>query len=176
MADKRKFNSKLNAKGLEASVSEDQARHMAQHQGNTYVFLVQAHSGPKTVAEDGSEVVSLIPDLVELVPDAHAERIREFQRALYLNRPDQFGQAAFDGAAGDEPSVEQTAAQIDAAIERDESGAVAGVWDGDTDAPLSAVPDAGPEFVGCDYPGCRLDAEHDGDHDIATEGDDAADG
>lgn len=164
MADARKYNSKLNSKGLEAAVSEDQARHMATHQGNTYVFLVQAHSGKKTVAEDGAEVVQLIPDLVELVPDEHAERIREFQRALYLARPDQFGQEAFDGAAGNEPTIAQTAAQIDAAVERDESGQPTGVWDGDTDGPLDA---SGPTFVTCDYPDCKLPAEHDGDHDTA---------
>lgn len=163
MAEARKYNSKLNSKGLEASVSEDQARHMATHQSNTYVFLVQAHSGKKTVAEDGAEVVQLVPDLVELVPDEHAERIREFQRALYLARPEQYGQPAFEGTGDGEPNVEQTAAQIDAVIDHDETGEPK-VWDGSTDGPLDA---SGPEFVTCDYPDCTLPAEHDGDHDTA---------
>jgi len=168
MTEKRDWNSKLLAKGLEQFVSEEQARGMAVHQGSRYLLLLEVHSGKKVVNEDGSQVVSLVADQVELVPADHENRVREFMRALYLNRPDQFGQAAFDGAAGDEPSVEQTAAQIDAAISRDESGDVAGVWDGNTDGPLRAVPD-GPEFTGCDFPGCVLDAEHDGDHDVVTD-------
>lgn len=153
MSDKRQYNSKMNAKGLEASVSEEQARHMATHQGTTYVFLVQAHAGPKIVNEDGSEVVSLIPDLVELVPDAHAERIRELQRALYLARPDQFGQKAFEtGETG--PTVDDAAASVDAVIERDEDGNPVGIWDGTEGSPGTSESNVvdGPWPGDTDYP------------------------
>lgn len=162
MADKRKYNSKMNAKGLEKAVSEEQARHMATHQGNTYTLLVQAHAGPKTVDEDGSEVVSLIPDLVELVPREHEDRIHAFQRALYLARPDQYGQEAFEGTAEGEQTVSQAGAGVDALVERDEDGNVTGVWDGDTDAPLTTGDT-------CPFPGCSLDPDHDGDHDVDDE-------
>lgn len=144
MADKRRFNSKMNAKGLEASVSESQAEHMANHQGQTYVFVVKAHSGPKLVEEDGSQVVSLIPDLVELVPAEHEQRLLDFQRALYLARPDQHGQEAFDGATPDEPTLEGSAAGIDAVV--DTSGAEP-TFVGDPAAPLpggDAAPTAPP--------------------------------
>jgi hypothetical protein len=150
MTEKRDYNAKMNAKGLEKSVSEEQARHMALHQGSTYLFIVQAHAGPKVVNEDGSEVVSLIPDLVELVPEDHAERIRRFQRALYMARPDQFGQEAFDGGTN-EPDLAATAADVDAVVETDDAGEPTGIWD-----PASAET--------CDYPGCTLAPEHDGDH------------
>jgi hypothetical protein len=165
MAEKRKFNSKMNAKGLEKVVTEEQARHMAQHQGHTYTFIVQAHSGPKMVDEDGSEVVSLIPDLVELIPAEHEDRIHTFQRALYLARPEQFGQKAFEGTAEGEVPLDAAAAGVDALVERDESGALTGVWDGSTDGPLGGDPAADDEG-GCAFPGCSLDSEHDGDHDV----------
>lgn len=152
MAEKRSYNSKLNAKGLEQSVSEEQARHMATHQGSTYLFIVQAHAGPKVVNEDGSEVVSLIPDLVELVPAEHGERLRRYQRALYLSRPDQFGQAAFEEATPGERDADAAGADVEALVETDEKGEPAGIWTPDAD--------------GCPSPGCILAAEHDGDHDI----------
>lgn len=154
MAEKRKYNSGMNAKGLENSVSEDQARHMATHQGHTYVFIVEAHSGPKVVGEDGSEKVSLIPDLVELVPTEHEGRVRTFMRALYLTRPDQFGQQAFEEATPGERDVDAAAGDLDAVVEKDPaSGEPIGIWDGS---------DAEP----CPFPGCILAGPHDGDHNV----------
>jgi hypothetical protein len=156
MAEKRKYNAGLNAKGLEDSVSEDQARHMAHHQGNTYMFIVQAHSGPKVVAEDGSEKASLIPDLVELVPAEHEERIRRFHRALYLNRPDQFGQAAFEEATPSDVPLEAAAADVDALVETDDKGEPTGIWTPDDEADRDSDP--------CPAPECDLPEGHDGDH------------
>lgn len=139
MADARMYNSKMNAKGLEKAVSEEQAKGMCLHQGSTYVFIVQAHAGPKTVNEDGSEVVSLIPDLVELVPEEHAERLRVFQRALYLARPGQYGQDAFETPSDDEPKVDDAAAQVDALVERDDDGEPTGIWSPDFAEPSSTL-------------------------------------
>lgn len=162
MADKRRWNSHLNSKGLEQSVSEEQAREMCLHQGSAHVFIVQAHAGPKTVNEDGSEKVNLIPDHVELVPAEHAERLRRYQRALYLSRPDQFGQDAFEEATPGERDAESAAGDVDALVETDAAGAPIGIWDG------ADGPDANP----CPFPDCRLTAEHDGDHlPVADEGD-----
>jgi len=154
MAEKRDFNAKMNAKGLEKAVSEEQARHMAHHQGATYLFIVQAHAGPKVVNEDGSEVVSLIPDLVELVPADHEERLRRYQRALYLARPDQFGQEAFEEVGKDEPSVDSAAADVEALVETDDKGQPTGIWE----------PEGGAL---CPAPDCDLEEGHDGDHRIA---------
>lgn len=163
MAEKRDYNAKMNAKGLEKSVSEEQARHMALHQGSTYLFIVQAHAGPKVVDEDGSEKVSLIPDLVELIPEDHAERLRVYQRALYLARPDQFGQEAFE-TGKDEPSLDAAAADVDALVERDEEGEPTGIWEPD-------VEPSGGDL--CPAPDCDLEDGHDGDHRIAkTDGSD----
>jgi hypothetical protein len=160
MAEKRKYNSGMNAKGLENSVSEDQARHMATHQGHTYVFIVEAHSGPKVVGEDGSEKVSLIPDLVELVPAEHEARVRTFMRALYLTRPDQFGQAAFEEATPGERDVDAAAGGLDALVEKDDSGAPIGIWDGSEDT------------AECPAPDCNLASGHDGDHQSENKADD----
>jgi hypothetical protein len=153
MAEKRRYNSKINAKGLENSVSEEQAGVMCRNQGTRYVFIVEAHAGPKTVDEDGSETVSLIPDLVELVPGEQEERVRTFMRALYIARPDQFGQAAFDGASPGEIPLEAAAADLDALVERGDDGQPTGIWSPD-------APD------GCDYPGCIAESGHDGDHEL----------
>ena len=132
MADKRDWNAQLNAKGLEASVSEDQAREMCNHQGATYLFIVEATAGPKVVNVDGSQKINLIPGSVELVPDAHADTARRFMRALYIGRPDQFGQAAFDGATADEPTIDDTASALASAVTTDDDGEVTGMWTPDT--------------------------------------------
>lgn len=198
MVDKRRYNAKLNAKGLEKVLTEEQAGAFCRNQGNGGIFIVQAHAGPKVVDEDGSETVNMVMDLVEFVPESHAERVREFQRALYLNRPEGFGQGAFEEATSGEPSLDTAAAQLDAAVERDEKGDPTGVWDGDPDSPVtekdgaaevkvtkpakkasavSAVPDL-PEGVDdggvvdeCPHPGCSYPVEHEGDHEDQAESD-----
>lgn len=124
MADKRQFNSQMMAKGLEASVSEDQAREMADNQGSRYLLLVQVHSGPKTIAEDGATRVQLIPDLVELVPAAHEGPIQNLMNALKAQRPEEAGQLAMQGLEA--PDLDEAAA---------------GVWDGNPDAPVEPTPE-----------------------------------
>lgn len=145
MTDKRMFNSKLNAKGLEASVSEEQAKEMCRHQGATYLFIVEAQAGPKVVGIDGSEAVNLIPGSVELVPEEHAETARRFMRALYIGRPDQYGQTAFDGATADEPTVADTASAMASAVVTDDTGEVTGMWTPDTPAEAADDPWPGDE-------------------------------
>ena len=145
MADKRDWNAQLNAKGLEASVSEDQAREMCNHQGATYLFIVEATAGPKVVNVDGSQKINLIPGSVELVPDAHADTARRFMRALYIGRPDQFGQAAFDGATADEPTIEDTASAMSSAVTTDDDGEVTGMWTPDTPGDAADGPWPGDE-------------------------------
>lgn len=160
MAEKRDWNVGLNAKGLEGSVSEEQARRMCLSQGQTSMFIIEAHHGPYVTNEDGSIKMSLIIDQAELVPAEQEERTRRFKRALYLARPDQFGQAAFDGATAGEPTIEDTAAGIDAATEEvadsvthAEADALAAEVLGDPDEPEA---DAGepwpgdPEYVAPD--------------------------
>lgn len=170
MAEKRSFNVGLNRKGLEAFVSEEQARHMVTTPGAHSVFIIEAHHGPYLTNEDGSITMSLIIDQVELIPDEQEDLVRRYQRALYLQRPDAYGQEAFDGATEGEPRVEDTARELESAVEKDEAGNVIGIWDGDPVEPTdSTVPQ--PEdtptteaAVKCPAPGCILPEEHDGDH------------
>lgn len=178
MAEQRKFNAHLNKKGLDNHITVDQAREMAQHQGRTYLFIVAARSGPKVVGEDGSEDVALIPDLVELVPAEHEERVRAVQRAFYMARPEQHGQAAFEAPGEGEQSVDSALDDLGAAVTTDEDA-----WGGDPDEPLdgsearrlAAVPDEAPinpsddedppgEPEPCPFPGCKRQIEHDGPH------------
>lgn len=153
MVDKRRYNAKINAKGLEKVLTEEQAGQFCRNQGTGGLFIVRAHAGPKVVDEDGSETVNLIPDEVEFVPATHEDLVARFQRALYLARPDQFGQEAFEGATSGEPKVADTARELDAAVETDAEGEPTGVWTGDPEAPLpgdAADAAADPEGKGDD--------------------------
>lgn len=177
MADKRNYNANLNARGLEKDVTDDQARAMCGNQGGHYLFVIEAHVGPKTIAEDGAERVSLVIDGAELVPTEHEDRVRDFKRALYLDRPGQHGQAAFEGAVPGDVDVDTAAAGLEAGIQRDTTGDPMGTWDGDPDAPINtgqgiAAPD---DPAVCDFPGCFARGEHDVHEDsegnpLATEG------
>lgn len=166
MADKRMFNAKLNAKGLEKSVTEDQARHMVSTQGQHSLFIVDARHAVITIAEDGTQAINLVADQVEYVPPAHEDRVRTFMRALYLARPEQYGQEAFETPKAGEVDTATAGAALDAVVERDEKGEPTGVWDGDTDDDGSNVV-AGAFATGpyCPTPGCGQLEEHDGDHD-----------
>lgn len=151
MADKRMFNSKLTGKGLESTVSEEQAKVMVESQGASYLFLVKAHVGPYVTNEDGSKQVTLVNDIAEIVPAEHTQAIQEFLNALIRERPDPSGASPIPWG-GDSP----TAAEAAGAIPRGEE------WDGN--------PDTAPENTGtCDYPDCTLASEHDGDHSPAEE-------
>ena len=155
MAESRAYNATLNSKGLDASVSEEQARRMCATQGSHSLFLIDAHHGKLVVDEDGTQRIHLIIDTAELVPTEHEDRVRRFMRALYLGRPDQYGQEAFEGTTGDEPTITDTAAALDAVVETDEEWTETGIWD----------PNQGAQNPGeCAYPGCVLDIGHDGDH------------
>ena len=163
MADKRSHNATLNSKGLEDAVSEEQARRMCATRGQSSLFIVEAHHGKLVIDEDGSERIHLVIDQIELIPTEHEDRVRRFKRALYLARPDQYGQAAFEGSMADEPTVTDTGAALDAVVEEDDGGQPVGVWDPNSET-------GGGE---CAFPGCVLDIGHDGDH--AEADDDARD-
>jgi hypothetical protein len=114
---------------------------------------------------DGKKRIDYVIESIEPVPAAHEDRVREFQRGLFLARPEVEGQAVLSGTAGESSdALETAAAGLDAAVERDDDGQVTGIWDGDPEAPLT-----GPSADRCDFPGCFLPAEHDGDHE-PTEG------
>lgn len=128
MPEKRSHNASLAAKGLEASITEEQARAMCASQGRHSVLIVDARHATLTIAEDGTQRITLIAGQVELIPEEHTGRVRSFMRALYLARPEQHGQEAFEGAGADEPKVADAAAQLDALVERDEDGEPTGIW------------------------------------------------
>lgn len=167
MADKRMFNAKLNAKGLEKAVTEDQARHMVTTQGQHSLFIVDARHAVLTIAEDGTQSINLVADQVEYVPPAHEDRVRTFMRALYLARPEQYGQEAFETPKAGEVDTETAGAQLDALVETDGDGKVTGVWDGDTtdDGSSNVVAGAFEQGPYCPHPGCGQLEDHDGDHD-----------
>jgi hypothetical protein len=173
MAEKRKNNATMNSKGVEASVSDEQVGAMIARQGQTSLLLVEVTHGAYSNELDGSHRLALVPGQIELVPQEQEDRVRRFMRALYLARPDQFGQEAFDGATPGEPKLADTASDLDAVVETNDEGEPTGVWTGDPDAPLPTG-DGGTK--GCSFPGCTKDDEHDGDHDVpaAAEGEDAA--
>lgn len=130
--------------------------------GRTRMAVVELRSvephGPNL---DGKKRIDYVIESIEPVPAVHEDRVREFQRGLFLSRPEVEGQAVLAGTAGESSdALDQAAAGLDAAIERDDDGNVVSIWDGSTDGPLKD-----PEAARCDFPGCFKPAEHDGDHD-----------
>lgn len=166
MAEKRKNNAKMNAKGLEDALTDDEAGRLIEAQGGRSLLLVEAVHGPYTTALDGSRTINLLPGVVVLVPDEHAKPVRDLLRSLAVGggqtlQYDDAGDAFVPGTDDAAAAVRETADKAKAATPDATAGD--GEWDGDPDAPagLSAVPD--PEGT-CDFPGCLLPAEHDGDH------------
>lgn len=160
---------KIRQKALDTTgMTEDMlAKDWAHGAGRTRMAVVELRSvephGPNL---EGKRRIDYVIESIEPVPSEHETRIREFQRGLFLSRPDQEGQATLAGTAGEnEVQLESAAGALDAVVERDADGNVVGVWDGDTDAPLSAVPNL-PEGGYCPTPGCDLEDEHDGDHNL----------
>lgn len=148
MAEKRDWNVGLNAKGLEKSVSEEQARRICTTQGAHSMFIIDAHHGPFVTHEDGSIKMHLIIDGAELIPVEHEDRVRTFMRALYLARPDQFGQEAFEEASPGDVPLDSAAAGLDALVEKDpESGEPLGIWDGSNEPSPEEDPAAEPNVV-----------------------------
>lgn len=128
MAESRNFNASLNAKGLDGAVTEEQARRMCATQGSSSLFIIEAHHGKLVTDEDGTQRIHLVADTVELIPDEHEDRVRTFMRALYMARPDQYGQAAFETPGDGEVPLDTAAADLDALVETDGEGEVTGVW------------------------------------------------
>lgn len=107
---------------------------------------------------DGKKRIDYVIESIEPVPGEHEDTVRRFQRGLYLQRPDQEGQATLKGTAGENADeMAAAAADLHAAVETDDDGNVTGIWDGSTEGPL-----AGPSS--CPHPGCILPEDHDGDH------------
>lgn len=150
MADPKKYTAHINRKGLDTTgVTEDHVRSMVSRLGNSTMLVVEAKHEAFSTDAEGNISLTLVLTNVEPVPAGDLEdRVREFQRALYRQRPEVQGQEVLKGA-NDGPTMEQAADALNPEV-----------WDGDVDAPL-----AGPEFAGCDFPGCTLEAEHEGDHD-----------
>lgn len=163
MTDSLKYRAKINAKGLDTTgVTEDHARRMAATLGSHHVFVVEARAATVLTDEEGNQQVALVLTQVEPVPAKQEDAVREFLRALYRQRPEIAGQDVLKGTS-DGPTVEDTASQLAALVERDDNDEPTGIWDGDTSAPLAAVPDAKPDD-GCPFPGCARVSEHRGKH------------
>lgn len=115
------------------------------------MFVVEAIHDTVVTDAEGKQQVTLRITAVEPVPSELEDKIREFQRALYRNRPDVLGQEVLKGTASIGPTPD---AALDVAVD------ATAEWDGSTEGPLTLV--QGPY---CPAPGCGLLEDHDGDHD-----------
>lgn len=176
MTEPLKYAAKMAAKGLDTTgVTEDHARAMVSRlmsgSAGHYLFVVEGKAAKVITDSEGNQQVVLTLTQVEPVPYEQEETVREFMRALYRSRPDQQGQAVLRGT-DDGPTVADAASGLSAQVERDDDGAVTGVWDGSTDGPLPDLPDtaydadSAPYAESCGFPGCVLNDEHDGDHEV----------
>lgn len=163
----------LDTTGMTEEMLQKDWRHGA---GKTRMAVVELRTvephGPNL---DGKRRIDYVIESIEPVPGEHENTVREFQRGLFLSRPEQEGQATLAGTAGENADALASAVNgVAAAVERDEDGKVVGIWDGSTDGPLedpAEVPEV-PEGPFCTYPGCGLEDEHDGDHDTPDEDED----
>lgn len=110
MAEKRDHNAHLNAKGLEDSVTDEQAGAMIASRGAFSIFIVEAQHGPYVTNVDGSQKINLLPGAVALVPEEYEDKLRKLLRAIALeaNPGETF---ALDGG-GAVPKVEEAAADV----------------------------------------------------------------
>lgn len=172
MTEKRKWNAKIKGKGTDTTgYTEDHARAAAAALGSHTLAIVDLRAHNKITDEDGNETVQLAIDALEPVPESMAESVRELMQSLYRQRPEVLGQETLKGTAPG-PSPEAALSLVQNAAEDD------GTWDGDPDSPADPHDDQGnritpPDAESCDYPGCFLPSEHDGDHrDTAETGED----
>jgi hypothetical protein len=92
MAEERSTNVTLNSKGMEAFVSDPLATHLFERPGERRLLLIEVHTNKRVLNENGTRRVHLSVDSAEVIPEEHETRFRDVMRALYLNRPDDFGQ------------------------------------------------------------------------------------
>lgn len=180
MTEQLKYRARLKAKGMDTTgVTEDHARAMAAHLGGHTMLIVEVTHDSVTTDAEGNQQVTLRATGVEPVPAELEDKVREFQRALYRQRPEVLGQETLKGTA-DGPTPDAALGELEDAADE---------WSGDPDEPapvtdnggaaevtiagakgkagLSAVPDGvddGGLAEECPAPGCELVAEHDGDH------------
>lgn len=110
MADKRDHNATMNSKGLDDSVSDDDARRMIHSQGATSILIVEVQHGKYATDVDGSQRINLIPGSVALVPQAHEDKLRRLLRAVALEtNPGETFALDGDGAA---PRVEEAVSDL----------------------------------------------------------------
>lgn len=173
MADTKKFTAKIRSKGLDSTgVTEELARNMAVSLGSHTLAIVDLAHATTTTDADGHTQVALVIDQCEPVPAHLEDRLREFQRALYRQRPEVMGQAALRGV-DDGPTPDAALDGVTATIERDDSNVITGIWDGNPDTPLTDDADAlqeaieaddGEPRIECPFPDCALTEDHAGDH------------
>lgn len=172
MTEQLKYRARLKAKGMDTTgVTEDHARQMAAQLGAHTMLIVEVTHDSVTTDAEGNQQVTLRATGVEPVPAELEDKVREFQRALYRQRPEVLGQETLKGTA-DGPTPDQAMGELENATDE---------WDGNPDSPgeaqvkiekptkggLAAVPDGvddGTVMEECPAKDCELPADHDGDH------------
>jgi hypothetical protein len=123
MAEERTTNVTLNAKGMEAYISDGLAEHLFGRPGERRLLLIEVHTNKRVLNENGTRRVHLSIDDAEVIPEEHETRFRDVMRALYLNRPDDSGQERMpiEGEMAQKPedALDAAAAPIEATEEPD---------------------------------------------------------
>lgn len=179
MTEARDYLGTLASKKLDGTgVLEDHLRSLRP--GDHRVLLIEVTAAGVEQTDGGQTKVKLKANLVEMVPRAEEERVREYMRAV---RDTRGGDDTIPGTEGS--SITQAGADLSATIDRDEDGNPTGrgIWDGAMDAPLGAgqvqvtLPPKATAKVSspfkvvqdqdtdlCPEPGCVLLQHDDGDH------------
>lgn len=164
MSEARDYLGTIASKKLDnTGITEDHLRGL-QTPGQHRLVLMEVVTDEVANTQGGQKKVKLKAGIVEMVPREQEDTVREFMRAIADSRG---GDATIPGTEGQ--NLDQTAKALAAQIDRDEDGKPTGkgIWDGDPDAPLTPPEDEADEpGAVCDYPGCTLPEEHDGDHNV----------
>lgn len=155
------YVAKIRAKGLDSTgVTEELAKSLYHQLGSHHLLVVEARVERRTENGDGTHTVELV--LTQVEPSTATfvdDHLRELMRGMYRNR--QLADGAIPDLADGPDLRDVVKGSGEAVLHRDDAGQADRLWDGNTDAPVNG------EHVGsCVFPGCDLDFEHDGDHDV----------
>jgi hypothetical protein len=120
------------AKGCQSTgITEDLAVRLHDQLGKKIMAVVELEAAARTENTDGKQKVALRILSVEPAVDQIGEdHLRDFQRALFMNRRTDEMQPTLDGDEP-EPTVKDVLAQSQGLLERGDDGEVTGLWNGD---------------------------------------------
>jgi hypothetical protein len=128
------YTAKIRAKGCaNTGITEKVAAQLYKRKGDRLLVIAEVKVDETHEKADGDRRVDLIIETIEPVVGGDlngqaVEAVRRVQRALYVNRQTD-EQLPLAPGETPEPAIEDTVKELDALVETDEAGQVAGFFD-----------------------------------------------